>query len=131
VGSQNVEVSLEEAWKIQQARIRQAQAEDMIPLVFRDEGEEPGSYGRRLIVARGPNGRSYRRYPFSEISPIEGPTYYCVVEQQRFGAGTDATPQFQVFNIPEPEDQVTVDEQDTVSASDAAAKLREAWGSGS
>ena len=96
VGYQEIRIPIEEARRLQEAKIAKARAEGLVPMVFISE---PLSYGSGTQMVTYKDQSRYELYYYPSVTPIEGPTYYGTLQSTGFMRG-EADPHFQVFNFP-------------------------------
>ncbi|MDO8558435.1 MAG: ATP-dependent RNA helicase [bacterium] len=96
VGYAKSKITIPEAARIQQERIREATAKGMIALTFK---KAPGLFGSLDNMVAELNGVSYKTWSHYDVE--EEQTYYCTTED--FIGRKYARTAFKVFNLPEHE----------------------------
>lgn len=134
VGSARVEVSVEEARKIQERQIAQARADGMVELTFFNETTRHPSFGweeTKFFAYYGDVKCEVDRH--GTITLEDNMQCYCLVEEKVYGPGFIVRPKYKPLALPEPAavvvEEEPVDSENTVSARSAAKLLQEAWGS--
>lgn len=125
VGVCPVELSLAQARLIQCDRIEKARAEGMLCLVF-ENNPEAWYLSKK---ATGEDGTVYTVVSSPDVRPEVGVSYFCRILPPDVAFAPDtryANPQFRIFDFPK-EVEVTEDQQEVVSISDAVIQLRQAW----
>lgn len=124
-----IQISVSEAWQIQQERIKEAIANGLVAAVFR---EVKGFYVTNMVGFVG--DRQYRLGFSPTVYPQAGVTYYCTIKKPVAVYGTvygnenklEADPQFRVLDLPQPESETT--KKQSVLISSIAKLLRRSWG---
>lgn len=122
---QEVIISFEEARKVQDENIREAEQKGMIPLSFTEELSEYGRFLNKMVCEL--RGIKYEASLFSKVQPRIGATYFCLVRPNLyrtfFEHSLEADPQFEILSIP-----TSSTEGEEVSTEDKLVELKKAWG---
>ncbi len=129
VGSVEFQISMAEAYEIEQKLVHTAEAEGLVPLVF-SEVDAGANYmwGRTKLVGEDRLGRRYEVPHFAFNRPHPGDTYYCALLPS-FSLDGSMRPEsrFKFFNISKPKGYEVKEGQKPVDVIDMAAQLRAAW----
>lgn len=105
VGRVETEISMAEAYEIEQKLIRNAESEGLVPLTFSEvETESLYPWNRTKLVGLDRRGNHYGLSILTNNRPASGETHYCSFRPSFIGGGkVDAEPKFQFFNLQKPQ----------------------------